>query len=165
VTIEIERKFLVVGDAWHSLARKRIVVRQAYLASDSDLSFRVRIKDESSAQLTIKSRGAELRRSEFEYPIPTQDAEALIAKRRGSIIAKVRHEIPWNGLKWEVDVFSGDNAGLVIAEIELQHEQQVFEMPTWIGVEVTGQRGYYNSALAQRPYCVWGNREAGGRVA
>jgi adenylate cyclase len=165
VTVEIERKFLVVGDAWHSLARKRIAIRQAYLVSDSDLSFRVRVKDDSSAQLTIKSRDAELRRSEFEYPIPMQDADALIARRRGSIIAKVRHEIPWNGLKWEVDVFSGDNAGLVIAEIELQHEQQAFEMPTWIGVEVTGQRRYYNGALALRPYCVWSQRHDTGRVA
>ena len=165
MTIEIERKFLVVGDAWQKLATRRIAIRQAYLASDSDLSFRVRVRDGSSAQLTIKSRGAELRRSEFEYPIPTQDAEALIAKRRGSIIAKVRHEIPWSGLKWEVDVFSGDNAGLVIAEIELQHEQQAFEMPTWIGVEVTGRRGFYNSALALRPYCVWSQRQDAGRVA
>lgn len=165
VTVEIERKFLVVGDDWQKLVTRRIDVRQAYLASDSDLSFRVRIKDNSAAQLTIKSRGAELRRSEFEYPIPLQDAEVLMSRRRGSVVAKVRHEIPWSGLTWEIDVFSGDNTGLIIAEIELSHEQEAFEMPAWIGVEVTGQRAYYNSALAIRPYCLWSSRPEADRVA
>jgi adenylate cyclase len=165
VTFEIERKFLIVGDGWQKLAAKSVNVRQAYLALESDLSFRVRIKDGSSAQLTIKSRGAELRRSEFEYPIPVQDAEMLMSRRRGSIVAKVRHEIPWGGLTWEIDVFAGDNAGLIIAEIELRHEQQAFEIPDWIGVEVTGQRGYYNSALAIRPFCMWSGHRDGERVA
>lgn len=166
MTFEIERKFLVVGDDWQKLVTKSIDVRQAYLVSDGELSFRVRIKNNSAAQLTIKSRGAELRRNEYEYPIPLPDAEALISRRRGSIIAKVRHEIPWNGLTWEIDVFSGDNAGLVIAEIELRHEHQTFAMPAWLGAEVTGQRGYYNSALAVRPYGMWsGNRHEAERVA
>ena len=165
MSFEIERKFLVVGDDWQELVTRRIDVRQAYLASDGDLSFRVRIKDESTAQLTIKSRGAELRRAEFEYPIPIPDAEALMSRRRGSVVAKVRHEIPWGGLTWEVDVFSGDNSGLVIAEIELHHEQQGFEMPPWLGMEVTGQRGYYNSALAIRPHCLWSGRRDAERIA
>ena len=165
MTFEIERKFLVTGDEWQKLVTRSIKVRQAYLASDGDLSIRVRIKDDSSAQLTIKSRGAELRRCEFEYAIPTRDAEALMSRRRGSVIAKVRHEVPWNGLRWEVDVFSGDNSGLVVAEIELRHEHQAFEIPTWIGAEVTGLRSYYNSALATRPYCLWNELHGAGRVA
>lgn len=155
MSFEIERKFLVIGDDWKKLATARTRIRQAYLASDGPLSIRVRIKDDSTATLTIKSRGAELRRLELEYPIPTKDAEALMARRRGAVIEKVRHDIPWQDLVWEVDVFSGENEGLVVAEIELRHERQQFDLPAWVGAEVTSQRRYYNGDLAQRPYCDW----------
>ena len=158
---EIERKFLVVGDGWQKLATGTTRIRQAYLPSDGSLSIRVRIKNEQTAALTIKSRDAELRRLEFEYPIPVQDAEALMARRRGAVVEKVRFDVPWKGLVWEVDVFSRDNDGLMIAEVELRHESQVIDLPEWAGAEVTSQRKYYNGNLAQRPYCTWGTGNVG----
>lgn len=155
MSFEIERKFLVVGQDWQSLAVRRTRIRQAYLAAEGALSIRVRVKEDHAATLTIKSRGAELRRLELEYPIPTTDAEALIARRQGAVIEKIRHDIPWHGLMWEVDVFAGDNEGLVLAEIELDHERQPFELPPWVGSEVTSLRKYYNGDLALRPFSDW----------
>jgi adenylate cyclase len=155
MSFEIERKFLVIGQDWqrHAIAHTRI--RQAYLAAEGALSIRVRIKENRAATLTIKSRGAELRRLELEYPIPATDAEALMARRQGAVVEKIRHDVPWHGLMWEVDVFSGDNKGLVLAEIELDHERQPFDLPPWVGAEVTSLRKYYNGDLALRPFCEW----------
>jgi adenylate cyclase len=158
---EIERKFLVVGDGWQKLTTGTTLIRQAYLPSDGSLSIRVRIKNSQAAMLTIKSRDAELRRLEFEYPIPVQDAEALMARRRGGVVEKVRHDVPWKGLVWEVDAFTGDNDGLVIAEVELRYEDQDIDLPEWVGAEVTSQRKYYNGNLAQRPYRSWGTGSVG----
>ncbi|HVX30844.1 MAG TPA: CYTH domain-containing protein [Nitrolancea sp.] len=155
VSFEIERKFLVSGDAWRELARKRISIRQAYLTSEETASVRIRIKNENVATLTIKSRPVDLRRLELEYPIPVVEAEALIQLRQGSVIQKVRHIVPWHDVTWEVDVFSGDNLGLIIAEVELRHEHQPIDLPEWIGREVTGQRQYYNSFLIGRPFRSW----------
>ena len=155
MSFEIERKFLVSGDGWRDLVTTRIPIRQAYLSSDGKASIRVRIKGESVATLSIKSRPVDLRRLELEYSIPVLEAEALIQLRHGSVIEKVRHVVPWGGLAWEIDVFSGENAGLVIAEIELRDEHQHIDLPDWIGTEVTGQRAYYNSALVQHPFAAW----------
>src|SRR5215813_2095445 len=115
MSFEIERKFLVRGNDWEKLAVRRTSLRQAYLASNGKVSIRIRIKDDHAATLTVKSRPADLRRLELEYDIPVLEAEALIKLRQGSIIEKVRHVIPCGDLVWEVDVFSGDNFGLVIA--------------------------------------------------
>jgi adenylate cyclase len=163
MNFEIERKFLVRQDDWRGIATGCSRIRQAYLATNDKASIRVRIKDESVATLTIKSRGAELRRLELEYAIPVLEAEAMIPLRLGAVVEKQRHDIPWRDLAWEVDVFSGENAGLVIAEIELRHEAQQFELPTWIGDEITGQARYYNSSLAQLPFGSWSSvdRQAG----
>lgn len=155
MSFEIERKFLVRNDGWRHLTTGESAIRQAYLAGEGNASVRVRIKDDSKATLSIKSRPAELRRLELEYPVPMLDAEALMALRTGCVIRKVRHRVPCGALTWEVDVFEGDNAGLVIAEIELSHEGEAFDLPDWIGPEVTGQRQYYNSALVQRPFSTW----------
>jgi adenylate cyclase len=155
MSFEIERKFLVVGDGWRAQIRDSVPLRQAYLTYDGKASIRVRIRDNGGAALTIKSRGAERRRLELEYPVPVLEAEALIALRRGSVIEKVRHLVPYAGATWEVDVFAGENAGLVIAEIELRDEHEVVSLPPWVGLEVTGQPQYYNSSLAQRPYRSW----------
>jgi adenylate cyclase len=155
MSFEIERKFLVAGDGWRAHVTERVPIRQAYLSCDGKASIRVRIRDNGGATLTIKSRGAERRRLELEYPVPVLEAEALIALRRGSLIEKVRHLVPHAGATWEVDVFAGENAGLVVAEIELGHEHQTVELPPWLGPEVTGQPQYYNSALAQHPYRSW----------
>jgi adenylate cyclase len=159
MSFEIERKFLVLGDDWQRLATGRSSIRQAYLSSNGKASIRVRIKGDGTATLSIKSRPVDLRRLELEYAIPTLEAEALMQLRQGSVIEKVRYVIPHGELAWEVDVFEGDNLGLVIAEIELRHERQQIELPPWIGTEVTGQQQYYNSALVQRPFCSWSQRE------
>lgn len=129
-------------------------------ACNGKASIRIRIKDDGAATLTVKSRPADLRRLELEYDIPVLEAEALIKLRHGSVIEKVRHVIPCGDLAWEVDVFSGDNYGLIIAEIELRHEHQHVELPPWIGAEITGQPQYYNTSLAERPYCTWSRQEA-----
>jgi adenylate cyclase len=160
VSFEIERKFLVGGEAWRDLVRQRVTIRQAYLNSaDDKASIRVRIKNESTATLTIKSRDADIRRLELEYPVPLVEAEAMLQLRQGSVIQKIRHVVPWHDLAWEVDVFSGDNEGLVIAEIELDHEARRLDLPGWIGREVTGQRQYYNSFLIARPFRSWSAAE------
>ena len=162
MSFEIERKFLVRGDDWRALATSHTPIRQAYLASDGKASIRVRIRGDSTATLTIKSRPVDLRRLELEYDVPILEAEALMQLRQGSIIEKVRHVVPCSDrdLVWEVDVFAGENFGLVLAEIELRHEHQHVELPPWIGPEVTGQPQYYNSALVQRPFCSWSRRDA-----
>ena len=152
---EIERKFLVRGDAWKKLAAGSTHIRQAYLMANDKASIRVRIKGDRSATLTIKSRGADRRRLELEYDIPTVEAEALIPLRRGFVIEKLRYDVLWGTLTWEIDVFSGENAGLTIAEIELHHEAQHIELPPWVGAEVTGKGQYHNGSLAQYPFRQW----------
>src|SRR6516164_7624074 len=155
MSFEIERKFLVVSDGWRNSAIRHIKIRQAYLDSNAKVSIRVRINDDSSATLTLKSRSSKLRRREFEYAIPTLDAEELISLRRSCVVEKVRHIVPYGNLNWEVDVFSAENQGLVVAEIELPDEGHQIDLPPWIGPEVTGQDRYYNGTLAQHPYCSW----------
>ena len=155
MSFEIERKFLVRGNHWQKLATRRTSLRQAYLASNGKASIRIRINGDGAATLTIKSRPLDLRRLELEYDVPVLEAEALMQLRQGSIIEKVRHVIPCGDLAWEVDVFLGDNYGLVIAEVELCREHQPIELPPWIGAEITRQPQYYNSSLLQRPFCSW----------
>jgi adenylate cyclase len=155
MAVEIERKFLVRADDWRRLVTDRIDIRQAYLSSGERSSTRVRIKDGETATLTVKSKRAELRRVEVEYPISVADAESLLSLRESSLISKTRYIVPWSNHVWEVDVFRGDNEGLVIAEIELRDDREGFDCPPWLGVEVTGQPQYYNSSLARQPYCLW----------
>jgi adenylate cyclase len=155
MAIEIERKFLVRGSEWQQLATGHARIHQAYLPTEAGLSLRVRLRSDSDATLTVKSRGTALRRLEFEYPIPAADAEALMRLRRGSVVEKVRHAVPWHSLTWEVDEFAGENAGLIIAEIELPHEDQSFALPDWLGPEITGQDRYYNHCLAEHPFSRW----------
>lgn len=164
MSFEIERKFLVRNDDWRALATRSTSIRQAYLASSHKSSIRVRIKDESAATLSIKSRPVDLRRLELEYDIPVLEAEALMQLRHGGVVEKMRYVIPCGELAWEVDVFAGDNQGLVIAEIELKHEHQHVDLPPWIGAEVTGQAQYYNSALVERPYRTWAQRDTAMRT-
>src|SRR5262249_14041134 len=154
MSFEIERKFLVRGEGWRAQALERIHIRQAYLATEGKASVRVRIKDKR-ATLTIKSRAPERRRLELEYAIPMLEAEAAIALRRGIVVEKDRYLVPHAGAVWEVDVFAGENDGLVIAEIELRDEHQPVALPAWVGPEVTGQAQFYNSALSTRPFGSW----------
>jgi adenylate cyclase len=163
MAMEIERKFLVRSDDWRPLVTAKRRLCQGYLSRRGGLSTRIRIIEGASAVLTIKSKTA-LTRAEFEYPIPIDDAEQLLALRQSGLIAKTRHIVPWRALTWEIDVFEGDNTGLVIAEIELESESQQLELPPWIGAEITGQPRYYNSGLADHPFRLWSaeERDAGG---
>ena len=149
---EIERKFLVQGDGWRAGDRQRLC--QCYLNRDKERTVRVRIAGDE-AFLTIKgvTRGAT--RAEFEYEIPLQDAQQMLDLSDGPILEKIRHVLVHEGSRWEVDEFLGDNAGLVIAEIELQSEDQPFSRPPWLGKEVTNDNRYYNSNLAGHPYKTW----------
>ena len=158
MSFEIERKFLVRGNDWRALVSSQTTIRQAYLASSAKSSTRIRIRGDGTATLTIKSRPADLRRLELEYPIPVLQAEALMQLREGSIIEKTRHVVPHGSLAWEIDVFAGDNLGLIIAEIELTDVDQSIDVPSWIGREVTAQPQYYNSFLVQQPFNAWSLR-------
>lgn len=159
MAFEIERKFLVVDDAWQQSVRSESYIRQAYLTGRDKASIRVRIRDNQNAALTIKSRGADLKRLELEYEIPVLDAEAMLPLRHGAIIEKRRAIVPVHGHAWEVDTFLGKNAGLVLAEIELAAVNETFAKPPWVGAEVTGQASYYNSALANNPFSAWSERD------
>jgi adenylate cyclase len=152
MAVEIERKFLVTSEAWRADVVGRKLLRQAYLAREGKSSIRVRMVDDASASITIKSRGARVSRLEFEYPIPADEARTLLELREGYLLSKVRHLVRHGDLTWEIDVFTGDNAGLIIAEVELDHERQDFVLPPWVGREITHEERYYNSNLAIRPY-------------
>ena len=159
MAFEIERKFLVVDGAWQQAVSGESYIRQAYLTGHDKASIRVRIRDNRSATLTIKSRSADLKRLELEYEIPVLDAEAMLPLRRGSIIEKRRAIVAVQGHVWEVDTFFGENIGLVLAEIELDAVDETFVRPPWIGAEVTSHASYYNSALANNPFSAWTDRD------
>ena len=148
MAIEIERRFLTAGADWRRGAEASRKIRQAYLAVTPAASVRVRIANDAAAALTIKSGKAEIERAEFEYPIPVADAEELMAMRTGAVIEKQRYLLIVGGLRWEIDVFSGALAGLVIAEIELDDKDQEFERPDWLGEEITDDGRYANASLA-----------------
>lgn len=159
--IEIERKFLLAGDGWRAAAVKSVRMAQGYINDMAALregrqnaSVRVRIAGDA-AFLNLKSRELGSTRQEFDYPIPVADAEALLALCVGGRIDKVRHYVEHAGHTWEVDEFAGDNAGLVVAELELGSADEAFERPSWLGREVTEELRYYNLALAERPYSRW----------
>ena len=152
--VEIERKFLLQGDAWRGLGQA-VLLRQGYLSSARERVVRVRIEGEQ-AMLTIKGANVGATRGEWEYPIPLADAaELLDGLCEQPLIEKVRHRIEHAGMVWEVDEFLGANAGLVVAEIELASEDQPFEKPEWIGVEVSGDARYYNANLIRHPFSQW----------
>ncbi len=151
--IEIERKFLVKDDSWKTAAGKGQVCRQGYLCSGQGRTVRVRMIGEN-AFLTIKGPTRGISRTEFEYAIPVADAEAMLSLC-GDLVEKTRYLVPHAGMQWELDVFAGSNAGLVMAEIELDAEDRAVELPAWAGEEVSGDLRYYNSCLAQHPFSRW----------
>jgi adenylate cyclase len=154
MSVEIERKFLVCGDHWKSLG-ERVLLRQGYLSSSPERVVRVRIEG-SAAVLTIKGKTVGATRGEWEYPIPMEDAQRFLDDLcERPIIEKWRYRIPYQGMIWEVDEFLGENAGLVVAEVELESEEQKFDRPEWIGEEVTHDARYYNANLLRHPYCRW----------
>lgn len=152
MSTEIERKFLVRGTDWRQGAPVRL--RQGYLNRDKERTVRVRIAG-SRAYLTIKGLTRGVSRPEFEYEIPLQDGEALLTLCDGVPLEKDRYTLQHAGATWEVDEFLGANAGLVIAEIELNDERQEFERPGWLSTEVTDDPRYFNSSLIAAPYRTW----------
>jgi adenylate cyclase len=153
VGVEIERKFLPSSDGWRALGEP-LLLRQGYLSSDPARVVRVRVEGDQ-AYLTIKGSSVGATRGEWEYPIPLFDADELLALCGQPLVEKYRRKIEFAGNVWEVDEFLGANLGLVVAEIELAAEDQQFERPEWIGVEVTDDARYFNSALARHPYSAW----------
>ncbi|NEQ51209.1 MAG: CYTH domain-containing protein [Leptolyngbya sp. SIO3F4] len=152
---EIERKFLLKSDAWRSLAQAHYYC-QGYIPTQGKQTVRARIIG-NQGYLTLKGPAHGLSRSEFEYEIPLADAQAILTELcQSPLIEKHRYRILMGDLVWEVDEFLGENQGLVLAEVELTHSEQVFALPDWIGEEVTGDPRYYNSNLVQYPFKDWG---------
>ena len=151
---EIERKFLVKGDAWRSLAIG-IPYCQGYIASTAERTVRVRVVGEQG-YLTIKGATIGISRAEFEYPIPLDEAlELLKTLCDPPLIQKQRYKIEYAGLLWEVDEFEGDNQGLIIAEVELTDANQTIALPDWIDREVSDDPRYFNANLAKHPFSQW----------
>ena len=153
--IEIERKFLVTGDAWRGEASRALEMHQGYLAGEGGrASVRVRLEGHQ-ARLNIKASVIGAARAEYEYPMPVDDARTLLETLCVGSLHKRRHYIEREGLTWEIDEFLGANAGLVVAEIELDSVEQAFTRPQWLGRELTDDRRYYNHYLALHPYSTW----------
>lgn len=145
---EVERKFLVSGAAWRELVEADIRIRQFYLAAAPGRTVRVRISDGTSAELTLKFGSKARERDEFEYPIPLAEAEEMRAFAIGRVIEKTRHHVRHRGYLYEVDVFGGMLAGLVVAELETPEDVPDEMLPDWLGREVTGEHKFYNASLA-----------------
>jgi adenylate cyclase len=155
---EIERKFLLTSDAWRSQARESRAMSQGYLASGGRVSVRVRVAG-AEAWLNIKAGGLVFSRQEYEYSIPLDEARELLALAEGPLIEKTRHFVEHAGKTFEIDEFRGENEGLVVAELELDREDEPFARPPWLGVEVTQHRRYYNVCLVTYPYRAWNDAE------
>jgi adenylate cyclase len=158
MAVERERKFLVLGTTWKE-SGAGVLYRQGYLRRDPGCAVRVRLAGERGF-LAVKGRTAGIARLEYEYEIPPQDALALLREMADTPwIEKFRYRIPHAGLVWEVDEFLGENLGLVVAEVEVESEEQPVSRPAWAGREVTGLGRYYNSSLAGYPFSRWTREE------
>ncbi len=162
--VECERKYLVKNDSWRENADGGRFFRQGYLPTANGVTVRVRITPEGGF-LTIKGpRRGNCSRDEYEYPVPAAEAEEMLRKLCVPFpVEKVRYLVKEGDRVWEVDVFEGLNAGLVTAELELQSEDEAFEKPDWLGLEVSGDVRYGNGALAVNPYVRWGKKNAGNK--
>jgi CYTH domain-containing protein len=152
--VEIEKKFLVKDNSWKQQATG-VYYRQGYLSSHSERVVRIRTI-ENKGYLTIKGKSVGAARTEYEYEIPLEDAiEMLTRICEKPVIEKTRYTLDYKGLLWEIDEFAAENKGLVIAEVELEDENQNIELPSWVGEEVTMQEKYYNSNLIKHPFSTW----------
>ncbi|MEI7830778.1 MAG: CYTH domain-containing protein [Prolixibacteraceae bacterium] len=156
MTLEIERKFLVLNDDYKAQSNHSTRIKQGYLSSVHGRTVRVRIKGENG-YLTIKgkSNASGTTRFEWEREIPAEEAIELLTLCEPVLIDKTRYEVNLGSHTFEIDEFYGENQGLVVAEIELSHEDEAFDKPSWLGLEVTGDVRYYNSALMKYPYSSW----------
>lgn len=152
---EIERKFLVDRARWENAAKPEgRALRQGYLLADADKTIRVRVAG-NQGYLTLKGKTEGATRAEFEYEIPAEEATELLDRFAVSELAKTRYRVPVGEKIWDVDVFAGKNEGLLLAEVELEHENESFTLPDWAGEEVTHDPRYYNSNLSVRPFSEW----------
>ena len=155
MALEIERKFLLKNEQWRHAVTSTSRYRQGYMAINDSCAVRVRIEGES-AKLNIKNATLDIVRTEFEYPIPLDDAEHMLEQLCGHrIVEKHRHFVDVDGQLWEIDEFDGDNRGLIVAEIELDSADQQFLKPEWLGREVSGDPRFFNSYLSEHPYRSW----------
>jgi adenylate cyclase len=152
---EIERKFLVNGDLWRTeVSGATQVIAQGYLNRDKERTVRIRINGDR-AFLTVKGLTEGASRGEWEYEIPPADAVEMIHLSEGPVVMKARRVVMHDGMAWEIDEFLGENSGLIVAEIELTSEGQQFNLPSWVGEEVTHDPRYFNSSLSSTPFSKW----------
>jgi len=155
MAIEIERKFLLKDDSWRLSSPPGTRFCQGYLTETGPGSVRIRIEGDK-ANINIKGATLGVRRHEYEYAIPLSEAEEMLQKLcLKPLIEKTRYHLKTNGKLWEIDIFEGENAGLCVAEIELEHEDEVFDYPDWLGDEVTSDTRYYNVCLVKHPFKDW----------
>ncbi|MEK0451256.1 MAG: hypothetical protein RL088_3524 [Verrucomicrobiota bacterium] len=162
MALEIERKFLTSGEGWRN--GEGVLIRQGYLSREPSRTVRIRLAGERG-WITIKGITSGATRAEFEYEIPATDARSLLTLCEPPLLEKRRHRIKHGNHWWDVDEFLGDNAGLVVAEVELAAEDEPFERPPWLGAEVTSDRRYFNSNIAQCPYRKWPDVASGGAAS
>lgn len=151
---EIERKFLLKNNDWKKEISCSTEIRQGYLSLDNERNVRVRTRGKKGI-LTIKGKTENISRKEFEYEIPQLEAEELLDLCHRPLIEKIRHEIVIGNHTWEIDEFLGENEGLIVAEIELEAEKQLFEKPNWLGKEVSDDVRYYNASLVKLAFKDW----------
>ena len=155
MAIEIERKFLVANNTWRTAVQRSVLMRQGYLAGSAECSIRIRLSDEQ-AHLNIKSATLGIQRTELEYLVPRADAELMLASLCGTrTLEKTRHFVMHQAHLWEIDEFHGANAGLIVAELELDADDEVFSRPSWLDAEVSDDPRYYNSCLVEQPFKDW----------
>jgi adenylate cyclase len=156
MAVEIERKFLVTGAGWRQLAGAGKAIRQGFLCAERDRAVRVRVSD-GQAKIAIKGAGKGIERLEYEYVIPVDDAHEMLGRLcLGTVVAKTRYCVEHDGRVWEIDVFEDANAGLVLAEVELNAADETIDVPDWAGPEVSEDERYYNAYLARYPFETWG---------
>ncbi len=153
--VEIEHKFLVASDGWREHVANSQTLRQGYLSVDAGRTVRVRLIDSATGFITIKGKRSGNRRAEFEYAIPADDAAELLELCLRPLIEKTRHHLALGPGEWTVDVFTGDNEGLVLAEIELGPDDSLGDPPSWLGADVTEDDRYANASLQVHPYTSW----------
>ncbi|RKZ46859.1 MAG: adenylate cyclase [Gammaproteobacteria bacterium] len=152
---EIERKFLILNQDWQEYTKSELHIVQGYLATNEFSSTRIRIQNDK-ANINIKSATLGITRTEFEYSIPVDDARLMLDDLCiKPVIEKIRFTVEHMDHTWEIDIFSGDNEGLIVAEIELSSADEAFEKPSWIGEEVSNDARYYNACLVKHPYKTW----------
>jgi len=157
---EIERKYLVSSDRWRSQIARQYTIRQGYLCVEPERTVRVRLRDRVGF-LTIKGKSAGIARAEYEYEIPADEASELLdGLCLRPLIEKTRYCVEFSGLTWEIDEFFGENAGLVLAEVELTSTEQAIALPDWVGKEVSSDRRYFNAYLTQHPFKTWPENQA-----